>query len=124
MQIEFDSGRRFFAGGDKHHKVSRSTRCCMNGTNEHVESSTSSRTESLYCTSFGSYGLSFSIPGRCARLERAQKASRYVRDLINRRKEQLFVRFRRLVEPADLAHKLQRSRPYLFGSDGRFEVKQ
>jgi hypothetical protein len=45
-------------------------------------------------------------------------------DLIYGRNERSFIRFRRLVEPGDLSHELERGRADLFGSDGRIKIEK
>ncbi len=50
--------------------------------------------------------------------------SRDSSDLIDGGNERSFIRFRRLVEPGDFSHELERGRAHLFWSDGRIKIEK
>ena len=45
-------------------------------------------------------------------------------DFIDGSSERSFIRLRRLVEPGDFSHELERGRAHLFGSDGRIKIEE
>lgn len=69
-------------------------------------------------------GLFLSILRRGAGGEGIQQSSGNRGNLIDRRHEGGFVRFRRSVKSAYLSHELERSRANLLGRGGRIEVEE
>ncbi len=45
-------------------------------------------------------------------------------DLVDSSNERSFIRFRRLVEPGDFSHELERGRAHLFGGDGPIKIEK
>jgi MutS-like protein len=82
------------------------------------------RPEPLGCAGFRLCGFLFAISRRSIGLERAEKMDRDSGNVIDGSQEQGFVRLRRLVEPGDLAHVLQRRGPRLLLGHRRIEVEQ
>src|SRR5215468_6118161 len=68
--------------------------------------------------------LFFPVFRRRGGLKRPQQTHRRTRHFIDCRLERGLVRLRRLVEPRDLPHELQRSGPHFVIRHRRFEVKQ
>jgi hypothetical protein len=66
----------------------------------------------------------FAILGRGAGFKRMEKPHRYSRDILDCGYERGFVRLGRLIETADLSHKLKRCRSNLFLGYGRIEVEK
>src|ERR1700686_4901478 len=80
--------------------------------------------ESLGDASFRLCCLFFPILGWRVGFERAEKTTRDAGYLIDGSQKRGFVRLRRLVKPADLSHKLKRSRSNLFVGDWRIEIEK
>src|SRR5258705_7973621 len=68
--------------------------------------------------------LDLPILGRRIRFQRPKQSAGDRSDSVDRGKKRVLVRFRRLVEAADLAHELQRCRANLLLRHGRGKVEQ
>jgi hypothetical protein len=83
-----------------------------------------SDSESFSGAGSGFLGFFLSILGGCRSFERREKPGRNAGDFIDCREEDVFVRFRGLIETADFSHELERGCTNLFVGDGRIEVEQ
>ena len=111
--------------GDKRRRGHRSAETTARSVAERMEPAalTSALASKPFgCPRFGFRSFFFPILRRGIRLQLTEKLDQDACNLIYRSQEHSFVSLRRLVEPSDLSHVLQRRRPRLVFGHGRIKL--